>query len=651
MAKRLEYDGTPHLNRKREIKEFPFELGNESEANLTKPIITPRQEAVDSIFNSLAKTYIKGQALLKGLSEMYPAQEIPIEDGADTVKAAARRLDVDQSKKGTVISYSMFQKAVDTILGNNWTLRREYLKINLPATKTASHRKFEKSKSGDKTNLIKDFLDESAIAGIIIAMFTISPFQTIIFQGLTTEQSAAKGLQVAQIPIGIALLIEFGIKGAQIYELLKTSGLNNALTEAQIVEIEESQEKRAEILSDIGINYSDYIDSMSDNDSKIVIDYFNEYFARYGGLVDTNSYLTLDHWVAYLHTAETQQKLRGALNTGAKYSNTFDSILPDVEDSDSTSMVDIKDTSKISVHVDIVGSLKHLNTYSNTVFDDIVHSFMYQITDRDMCCLVEILGEIGDPKLLRTISAILRILATDLGGNITHLLNTLTRALLKKLQTAVFEIMQDINEYYEKIILKLLDAFTIDIEGLPACGGLLSIGMALIQSLNVLNEQLKWLVNDIMDALTQYSTIQGGSWAIAADRRHLLGMSNLLEVLANRLEIANLCARENGTEQNSYTDISEIKDEAARQILYNVLDTVPASIQLSDEQINKYFPGQEKRESARLNFSYGINTTQSKVEQEFTDKKCSDSVSKEQIMSLAKSLKVNLNTAFGNANS
>lgn len=643
MPKRIDYDGTPELNRKRKLVELPFDLAGSQELDLNLQVDPTRQNAVDNIYREMARTYIKGNVLLKGLSEMYPAQFIPIEDGADTTKAAARRLALDESRNGTVITYSMFQNAVDTILDNNWTIRVEYLNITAPATKVSTSRQTERNRSGNG-NILKEFLEENAVAGIILAMFTIAPFQTIIFQGLTTEQSAAKGIQTAQIPIGIALLVELGLKAKQIYDMLKSNSLDVALTEAQVVEIEDSQAKRAEILSGIGMDYSEYIDSMKDNDSKLIIDYFNEYYQRYGGMVDQASNLTLDHWIAYLHTAETQQKLRGALNTGPSFSNTFDDIVPEEEELPPNSFID--NSRKSAVHIDIISSLKELNTYSNTVYDDIVHSFMYQVTDRDLCCLVEIFGAIGDPELFRTIAAILRILATSLAANLTLLLNIITRALLKKLQTAVFELMEQLNIAYEKIISKLLEVFTINIDGAESCGGLLSIGMALIESVNVINEQLKWLLNDLMSALTQYSAVDGGTWAIASDRRHLLGIANVLEVLANRLEIANLC--DSTDEQEVKAGITEIKDEAARQILFNVLDEKPASIQLSDEQLFKYFPNQTKRESKSLKYSYGINTTQSSIETDVTSGKCSDSISKEQIANLVSQLKGNITTVFGN---
>ena len=188
MAKRLDYEGRRDFSKPRRLsEEETLNVTQKEDATLTPG--DEREEKVTELFDDLAAVYLKGRVVLDGLSKMEPAQFIPIEDTADSVSAAATRISPEQSQQGTVITYSMYQVAVDKILSKKWDMRLNYLDVNIPASSEAqtTFTVEECSDNSDSGGLLESFLSQNGIAGTILAMLTLSPFQTIIFQTLTTE--------------------------------------------------------------------------------------------------------------------------------------------------------------------------------------------------------------------------------------------------------------------------------------------------------------------------------------------------------------------------------------------------------------------------------------------------------------------------------
>lgn len=652
---RLEYKGLKKPRKDRTLVEEPFDRLSSPEKTDTLPEAPDeRQEAIDNILRDTARAFIKGNVVKDGLAGMNPADHIPIIEDDSKVAQAAIRLDEEQSNNGTIITYGMFQKCVDDILGTKWDLRKKYLNIEAPTTTYSSHRETIGTSDEDSfiEDLIKEFLAENSIASILIGVFTMSPFQSAIFQSFGVE-NAAKGVHALQIPVGLAILIELGIKAEMIYDFVKNSDLNFALVEEQMDRLVNSPEERRKALSSAGINYDKLKDGMKQNDCETIIDYFNAYYTKTGGLLEENSHITLDHWVAYLQVAQNQQYLRSALNASDKFSEEFLNMKhPDRNNDpfiggDGVVSNSLDNSGSVKMHISYAATLRELNSTSNTIYDEIVSTFMYQLTDQNMCCLVEIFGAFRETELLRTIAILLRIMATDLSGNIAYVLNVFRRALQKVLQDALFELMAQLNEVYDKIQSKIQEAFTIEIEGLENCVGLLTIGFALSQSARILYQQMSWMVRDLMQLLTEYGDIEKGSWGVAADRRHLVGMAKILDVLATRLEIANICDDE-GEVNRVAIDGQEQKDRAAAQVITTVLERPSPSIQITDEQLSKYFSDLEPRTSDLLKFDYGINIDRESIDQDnaANDDNCSGRISKEEINKLIEQLQKNINKTF-----
>lgn len=992
--KGLDYNGRPEFKKERALFEEPLGTDLFKKIDKLPEATTERQQELDKLFKDIAKTYIKGNALQRGLSEMDPAGFIPIGEEAESVRASARRLDKDQSINGTRITFSMYQQAIDKTFADNSKIQAKYLDIKLPVTTVESSRELSDSKSEDSEveGFIKAFLDENGIAGTVLAMLTLAPFQSVIFQTLTVEQGA-RAVNTLQIPAGLAIFIELGIKAERIYRMLKKANPQISLTESQVVDLENNETARAEALGKVGIDHQDLKKSFAANDAKIIIDYVSEYYRRYGGLQAPNSHLTIDHWIGYLQVAQNQNMLNSALRSSPKFTDIFENIAPTVQFSPGGGVIsESVRTGKVRAHVDLVGVLNDLNGSSKTIYDEVINAFTYHITDRDLCCvsgdtriqtkhgarsikelvgseievwngtkwsktkpflakkdqklyrvyisdgsfldctddhewsvckpspsakifkkkktseltvgmklprfnldtsqtgehlefayeygyflgdgstiskncysiripiftselnldkitkschighisgpfdvsengynypkwiwyipeldkskcsslkgpnkkglpdwlftldkesilnfiggyidsdgnlssngktdqyrifgsedklrdlqllcrkaninfttlrlesekptnkgsrteplwaltihshncseiktrfktsnnfssrfvsngrskvdkarwqritkvellegihdtycfdepenhmgvfgnvlthqcLVQLFGSVGDPELLRTIALLIRIVATDLSGEIARIDNILRRYIQREIQGVIFEVVTQLNEMYDKIQSKVSSIFTLDLDA-EACGGLLTVGFAILQSIRTLYNQIQSLIGDISQMLMDFGEIGGGSWQVAAERRHLLGIAKVLEVIATKIELVSIC-----DEEESNEDIElEFKDKAANEVITNILEVPPPSVQLTNEELAKYFPDTPIKSSERFKFSYGINydedaETNNGTNTDGTVNNCGRSTSKEKIDEMTKVLLRNIQDTFAN---
>lgn len=643
----LEYDGRKPFQRERKLSEI--QDIDQFKDKLTKDAFgtDERQEAVDELFSGLATTYLKGNVVKDGLSKMNPAQFIPIEEFADSVRAAATRLAKEDSKDGERITYGLYQKAIEITLGKKWDLRGEVINMQIPASVEQSSRETTEKLSNAKgtASMVKEFISANGIITTIIGMLTISPFQTVIFQALGVEKGA-QGIQLGQIPAGIALFLELGIKAERILSILKGANVSTPLVEQQIDELSSSPEARAVALDAIGLDYNEFKKGNEFQDAQAVIKYVSDYYARYGGLDRPQGYLTIDHWIAYLHVAQNQQTIRGALNSAPTFSPKFQSfkeqfseVSPQNDNIFKTTESGKTESSKIFLQ--LASSTRAIKESSDGLYDDLIATFNYQLTDRDLCCLVQIFGKLGDPDIMRTIASLLRILSTSLGGEIVRIENLISKFLGNLAQDALFEIMANVNEFYYKIAHKITKAFTVDFNNLTACGGMFSLGWALLHSVRVLFDQVNDLLKEISSIIGDFGAANSGSWKLGADRRQLLGIARLLEVLSDRLELANNCAIDKPT----IADVSGVsqEDKDFDQAIFSILEEVPPNLVISEENRKKFFPNPPTFTSANLKFPFGIAPEQNS---ETLDPSCSEEQQQQRIDELVTNIQTALDETF-----
>lgn len=644
MAQKIGYNGIPEFDKPRKLVEdnLPFDDSN-NKADLKPPVAESREDATYELFRQLAVTYLKGEKLKKGLAGMDPANYIPIESYAEDVAAAARRLNKEQSNNGGIITYAMFQKCVDDIYAKKWEVRRRYFNTGIPVTGAGQRELITKSdQTSSSKNIFQAFIEGSGVAGAFLAVLVLAPFMLDVFGVLTEEETAAKVAHYVKVSAGIALLLEIGIKVYKIMELLNS--LKVTVPEQTVLDLANDEEKRKNALAAAGIDYSELKDSLLASDNKKILDYVTDYYNRYGGLMEPNGYLTIDHWIAYLHVSQNQQLVRGALNNADAYSRKFSEIRAGGESPDISSSETEEDKykfPKLDISVQLVSVTKTLKEKSDTIYDDIVNAFMYQITDQDICCLVSLFGAFNDTDMLRTIAAVLRILCMDLSGEIANLISAIKKAIANMLIAVIFELVAQMDKVMQEILLKLVKTFTVNIPGLEHCIGLLSIGWAIIHSIQALFKMIKELIREIISIINDYGMGSNIGWSIAADRRHLLGIARVLEVVAARIDVAKVCETSSTDEGTVPLRDVEIKDLTAGDVIYTIIGKPPPTLDLSNQEIEKYFPNLQSKTSQRLKFKYGILDMQNSKSKE--GKACVEPLPKDALDEIVNKLKSILN--------
>jgi hypothetical protein len=185
------------------------------------------------------------------------------------------------------------------------------------------------------------------------------------------------------------------------------------------------------------------------------------------------------------------------------------------------------------------------------------------------------------------------------------------------------------------LLAKLTKVFTVDIEGLERCSGLVTVGWALQESMRSMFSRIKNLLKAIMSDIHSYGTQNSGEWTISADRRHLLGIARIIEILATRLEVASVCDNKinNGNQPGmSSSNFREPKDSVEFEVVHSIMGGSPPSIQLSRQEIDKYFPNIQPKTSKRLKFTIGIPGLQNL--EALNNNNCNQTASKEEINEL-----------------
>jgi len=389
MRKDLDFNG---INQEAKPRELSETVGNNipdhSQDKAAPPETDVLEEVTSAIFTNLGKTYLKGEVLRKGLGLMEPGQFITVTEDAEKVSAACRRIASEPTKSGVIIPYSVYTRCVDILSDAQWQIRRVYENIDIPPD-TESHSKYtvkQYNNKGGILNFIQQFFNGDGIAGAILTALAIAPFQLPGFSVMSVEQGT-KAYFIAQVPPAIALFIELGIKAYRLKEFLKNSGKLSPEVEDLIDELDSNPIARKEALGSAGIDYESFIDSSQTDDANVIIQYCNEYISANGYLGPKN----YDHWVAYGCVSARQNIVRAAFDSATDYSKDFSEAFnrnvpnPDYGSGPVTAAYGVKPTTKIN---NVIAShFNELDQTTNDIYNDILNSFIYQVSDSDLCCV------------------------------------------------------------------------------------------------------------------------------------------------------------------------------------------------------------------------------------------------------------------------
>jgi hypothetical protein len=205
----------------------------------------------------------------------------------------------------------------------------------------------------------------------------------------------------------------------------------------------------------------------------------------------------------------------------------------------------------------------------------------------------------------------------------------------------LFQMANEMNRVMNEILLKITKAFTVTVPGLEHCIGLLSIGWAVVNALQTIFKIIKDLVREIMSIVNDYARGDSPGWSVSADRRHLFGIARILEVLATRLDDAKICETASTKSTPPIARDVEISNIAAGDVIYNILGKMPPSLDLTNQEIEKYFGQTQSKTSERLKFKYGILDMQNAKSKEGSN--CMEPLPKEALEEIVNKLKSVLN--------
>jgi len=443
--------------------------------------------------------------------------------------------------------------------------------------------------------------------------FSVSPTQLTDYSALTSKESGAKASQGIKVPVGIALLIELGVKAVRIIQMLKDVGQSGPSID-QIVQDMANPTKRKKVLDDAGMEPDKFYKASRGDDAKVILEYCKDYINNNKPSDPT----VFDHWIAYGNVAARNNLLRSALDTATNYSKDFSDAFDKDAAKPGVGGNLIQNFSSNNPHGHIsaeIGShYNDLDRESDSVFDQILNTFMYQVTDADLCCLVEIFGSM-DTGGLKLISQILKILATDLQAELAILQDAFLRLLVNAATSAVYAVIARLNKVADDLGTRMIESIE-DIQKelgfeLDHCPTFKDIGIALAFGIDGIRGKVGLMLMDILSYTEQLGSSRGVgvSWDVPAERRHLLTIAKIFDVLSSKLDAAKAC--ESSADDAPYTVdqiVGEAKDQAAHEIIHTLLDKSPPSIQISDDDVKKYFPNLVPSKSRMFGFVYGPKT-------------------------------------------
>jgi hypothetical protein len=642
-VKDLDYNGLPTINKDRKLSEDPI---LDKDVALMPPDESDILDNLSTkIFTNLGQTYLKGEVLKKGLRLMEPVQFIPVNVDAEKVSSSCIRVSKEASNNGTIIPFSLFTFCVDKLVDAQWQIRRVYEDPTIPAD-TESHTKYTTkhySNKGGLAGFISSFFNGDGIAGAILTALSIAPFQLPGFSVLTIEEGS-KAYFVAQVPPAVALLLELGIKAKRLKEFLKAQGKLPADVNSIIDQMDDPIERK-KALATVGIDHDQFKEQSLTDDCNVIIQYCNQYIAS----APADGPKTYDHWIAYGAVCARQNMVRAALDSATDYSQDFSEAFQRNQPTQDNSGV-VSAAYGFKPHTKfnnvIASHYNELDIETNNTYNDILNSFLYQLDDQSLCCLVSLMGTL-DTEILKTLATMLRLAATDLNAELARLQDAFWGQLNNLSAAVVYKIIEKLRKLEDKFAVKLLKSLEDVIPSTPACPIMGDIAIALTMALDSMRNQINALLMDILASMDRLGRPTTLSWRVPADRRHLLTIARILDVIAIKLDAAEVCNRKDVNQKQYDVAIAEAKDQAAYEITHSLLvDGSPPSIQISDIEIKKYFPDLQPVKSKSFPFLFGPKSLIANNRPESPNNSCDDRNSKAMIDLLKENLSAAIEKNF-----
>jgi hypothetical protein len=584
----LDYNGIPEFSRKRDL--FISSL----EDNLLSSVIEEdsRDSIEDRIFDDIARTYLKGEALKEALGDMDKAGFIPVEASSKVI-SSIQRVNPDADNYN-VITFGLFKEACEFLHSRSTSLNEEFLgtyNIIDPdlqgQTITSVHKNTVKD-SGD--DWISDFLIAgSAVAGIMLTGYLSDLFTTNAPKA-TAPDNEVKQWGAQGATIAVALLIELGITYAVMLSKFGGSNTVDLETLNSFKDLENDPVGRNKILSDAGYDYEALRKNQEFDDYTAIKDYSIQYIKA------QKEQQKYQHWVSWISVVANQGLVKHGLAMAPVFSEKWASFSNEGESSSSggESDSDVFDLAKDKVVSNFNNGLKsylsNLVSASNNAYNSTYSAYNFQLDERVLCCIIYFMGPL-DVSALKSISSILKLALIRFNisfGNLTSFL----------LDASLTSILNMATTYASKLISKMSDEILSTFFGLPKndLEAILKICIGMDWLLKIINEAMAAIVKMIEDLLNQLrlaiKLIAGKTELMSitiAENRAALTIVSMIDSIAQNIEHANaVCQTKVDDEDLPSINNYDAADAAINFVAVELPNLFPV-MDMNQEDRRKYF--------------------------------------------------------------
>lgn len=584
----LDYNGIPKFSRERDL--FLNRLDNRDISSFIDE--EDKSTFEDRIFDDVARTYLKGEALKEALGEMLKAGFIPVEPTSKVV-ASLQRLD-PAADNYTTITFGMFKEACEYLHGTSTKLNEDFLgsyAVIDPELQDKEIISTHTSSTNDGSDWISAFIaGGSAIAGIMLAGYMADLFNVSVPRA-TAPSNEVKQWGAQGLLVGVALLIELGLTYLAIQEEFSNSNTLGKEVKDAFSDLDKDPAKRKELLTEAGYDYDLLRKNQEHNDYNAVKNYSIEYIKS---LKDQSKY---HHWVSYISVISNQGMVKHALAMAPTFSDKWSRFAQDSsevglspEDVEFDALKEAEERTKTTFNNGLKSYISSLVSTTNDTYNNMYAAFNFQLDERVLCCMIYFLGPL-ESDVFAQMSDILKLFLLrfniDFNQLLAFLLDETLTSILNIAATYTSKLISEISEQIMDVFFRLPKG---DLEAMLK----LCIGIDILY--RIVDAALRALVEAIEEVFVQLryaiQMISGKTKAMSfwiAEQRTALTISSMLASIAHKLEEANqICATKTEDKDLPFINNFGAAEAAIEFVSIEMPDLFPV-MKMSEENSRKYF--------------------------------------------------------------
>lgn len=591
----LGYDGFP--------KDFQRER-NLNLAKINRNLISkiadaptgPTGSQAERIFDQIARTYLKGEALKDALGAMDPANYIPVESRSEVIASIQRVF--PKAENFQVITFGQYKEACE-FLASRVTAINEAFVTNFSAVDgkidSETTTKTYKNINDEGEDWITAFLvGGSAYAGLWLAGQLNDLWGTIVPRA-TAPANEPKQWYVQGASVAVCLLIELGVTLAAVSLLYGKSDV------AYPPEIQQAFQKyssdpegRKKVLEGAGYDYESLKSNKKFDDCKAIKDYCLKYISQQA---ENPRY---DHWVAWLQVVEQQKNLQHSMAMAPSFSKKWNDFAKLGNKNETTVSEEIienpssQDKYEYQLEKAFNASVKNyfssILTLSNTSYNKTFDSFSFNLDERQLCCIIYFLGPL-DVGTLKAVVDFIRLTQINIDLNIFKFLISFFESMVNSVASMILNYVNQILSYFVIPFIEVLFVFPDNDLGvvLKYCITLDWLFAALDWCFKKLLEILDSLIASLQLHIQKitFNAVAGAS--IFVERRYLAAVAALLQAVYEKLDGLNdVC----DFKEEDEDELIAQNDQAAEAVIDFVTKEMPElypTLKMPEEDRRKYF--------------------------------------------------------------